>query len=287
MPEVDTIIEKLKTCELPPLPDLIQKIMKLTQDIYADPNDISDLVKMDVSLSTGVLKLANSVAFGYAGKVSSTSEAINRVGITRMRDMVLSMSLINNFHYLNGIDFGQFWNHCLAVGLASELIGKKVKRLSVEREYLYTAGLLHKVGILLLAQNFPEDYQTVLDRMSEEEDRDLWEIEKEVIGVSHNEASHYVFDQWQFPNEVSDVAMHYNDPINAPEKTCEAVYIVHIANFACLNQGIGVGIDRFPLSFYDDAWSSIGLDEEAIPEMIEEVEQMTKRANAIFSAAES
>ena len=278
------ITEKLRSCELPALPVLTQKIIRLTQDIYTDPNDIAELVKMDMSLSTAVLRVANSVAFGYAGKVSSINESINRIGITRMRDMVLSVSLLKKFRNLKGIDFEQFWKHCLSVGLACDVISKRCHARGINSEHLYTAGLLHKAGILLLAQNFPEEYQKVLDEVNKEE-KDLWELEKEIIGVTHNEASHFVFDNWQFPEEVSKAALYYNDPASAPDDMKDVVYVVHIANFACLNQGIGVGIERFPISFYDDAWNSMELDVEDIPDLLEEVNVLREKARDILEAA--
>jgi len=280
----EEIREQLKTCELPPFPELTHKIIALTQDFYADPNDIADLVKMDMSLSASVLKIANSVAYGYSGKVSSITEAINRVGITAMRDLVLSVSLVNKFKTLNGIDFRQFWIHSLGVALTSDLISKHAGKRGIAKDHLYTAGLLHKVGILLLAQNFPEGYQQVLDEVKDGE-TELWELEKNIIGVTHMQASDFVFDNWQFPREVSDVALYYNDPVNAPEDTKDLIHIVHIANFACLNQGIGVGIDRFPVSFYDEAWENIGLKVEEIPELLEEVHETTDRAKVILEAS--
>ena len=280
----EEIREQLKSCELPPFPELTQKIIALTQDYYADPNDIADLVKMDMSLSASVLKIANSVAYGYSGKVSSISEAINRVGISAMRDLVLSVSLVSKFKSLNGIDFRQFWIHSLAVALTSDVIQKHAGKRGIAHDHLYTAGLLHKVGILLLAQNFPIGYQQVLDEVKKDE-RELWELEKEIIGVTHMQASDFVFDHWQFPREVSDVALYYNDPVNAPEDTRDLIYIVHIANFACLNQGIGVGIDRFPISFYDEAWESVGLKVEEIPDLLSEVHETTDRAKVILEAS--
>jgi HD-like signal output (HDOD) protein len=280
----DHITDKLRAAVLPPLPELTQKIIRLTQDFYADPNDIADLVKMDLSLSTSVLKVANSVAFGYAGKVSSIGEAINRIGITRMRDMVLSVSLIHNFRTLRGIDFGQFWNHCLAVGLGAEIIERRATGKSYNSEYTYTAGLLHKVGILLLAQNFPDEYQKVLEEIKNEE-MDLWELEREFIGVTHNEASQIVFEHWQFPKEVSSAARYYNDPGLVPQEGKEITYIVHIANFACLNQGIGVGIERFPVSFFDEAWDAIGLQVEDIPSILEEIHILSRKAKEILEAS--
>ena len=279
------ITEKLRQCELPALPVLAHKIMRMTQDPYVDPNDIADLVKMDMSLSTSVLRVANSVAFGYAGKVSSIGEAVSRIGLTRMRDMVLSVSLVSQFRTLKGIDFCQFWNHCLSVGLATEIIENRARNLSQwHRDYTYTSGLLHKAGILLLAQNFPDEYQKVLEEVANQE-RDLWELEKEHLGITHNEASHIVFQKWQFPSEVADVALYYNDPEHVPEASREITYMVHIANFACLNQGIGVGIDRFPVSFYDPAWESIGLSVDDIPSILEAVNEQTQKAREILEAA--
>jgi two-component system, cell cycle response regulator len=279
------ITDKLKQCELPSLPLLAQKIIRLTQNMSTDPNDIADLVKMDISLSASVLRVANSVAFGYAGKVSSINESINRIGIKRMRDMVLSVSLVQQFKNLKGIDFEQFWNHCLSVGLAAEIIAKRSQYSGENSEHIYTAGLLHKVGIILLAQNFPEQYQQVLDEVGNDE-KDLWELEKSIIGITHNEASHFVFNSWKFPDEVSQTALYYNDPAQAPEKIKRTVYVVHIANFACLNQGVGVGIERFPISFYDEAWNSIGLEVEDIPELLEEVGILTGRAKDILEAVQ-
>ncbi len=278
------ITEKLTSCKLPPLPAIIQEIIQLTQDIYADPYDVANLVKVDLSLSASVLKIANSVAFGYAGSVSSIEEGISRIGISRIRDMVLSVSLIKDFRTVNGLDFQQFWLHSLAVAFASEIIEKNARNLVKPSNHTYTAGLLHKIGIVLLAQNFTPEYEKIIKEVKKAK-RELWEIEIDLIGVSHTQASGHVFSEWNLPEIVRDVAVHYNDPINAPDKSKELVYIVHLANFACLNQGIGAGIDLFPISFYDKAWETIGMQTDDIPQILTAVHDLSKTAKGIIELA--
>jgi hypothetical protein len=81
------------------------------------------------------------------------------------------------------------------------------------------------------------------------------------------------------------VAMYYNNPAASPKNMQEIIFTVHIANFVCLNQGIGVGIEKFPISFYDEAWNSIGLLVDEIPSILEEVNVLSKKAREILDAS--
>ena len=54
---------------------------------------IADLIEKDTVLAGNILKLVNSALYGLAGTVNSIRHAVSLLGITKLRNAALSMSV--------------------------------------------------------------------------------------------------------------------------------------------------------------------------------------------------
>ena len=92
--DLRTAIGQIK--ELPPLPGVAAKIMKLAADPLADSKKLAAIVELDPLLTTQVIRWASSSLYGYKGKISSVQDAINRVlGYQFVFDLVLGLSALS------------------------------------------------------------------------------------------------------------------------------------------------------------------------------------------------
>src|SRR5690606_20493549 len=74
---------------LPTLPSTSSRLVAMLGDREVDLNEVSDIVRIDESLSLTVLKYANSAAYGSPGREFNLRESIVRLG----NDMLLKIVL--------------------------------------------------------------------------------------------------------------------------------------------------------------------------------------------------
>ncbi|GIW55297.1 MAG: hypothetical protein KatS3mg082_1701 [Nitrospiraceae bacterium] len=112
----------------------------------------------------------------------------------------------------------------------------------------YTAGLLHDVGILILATCLPGPSGAVLAR-ADDERRALADIERQALGTTHAEIGAYLLGLWGLCDPVVEAVAYHHAPLQCLAKTFSALTAVHVANALeqeCLTSeedGPSVGVD--------------------------------------------
>lgn len=76
---------------LPTFPDNINQIMSLINKPDSSIQNITELVSRDVSLSTNILKLANSASFSQRARVEDLEDAIKVIGLSELNNILLSL----------------------------------------------------------------------------------------------------------------------------------------------------------------------------------------------------
>tara|TARA_B100001248_G_scaffold262700_2_gene261126 strand:+ start:14925 stop:15797 length:873 start_codon:yes stop_codon:yes gene_type:complete len=288
MPATQQILEELKAkSKLPSLPKVINKLLSLISNPMASLEDISNIISLDPATGGRILRLANSVSFGFSEKTASIDEAIGRIGFQSTCDIVVSMALINTFDKVDGVELNQFWLHSLSVAFAAQLIEKRSPKINGLSDEAYTAGLFHDLGILVLANYFGEKYSEVIQTAYDDE-QPLRIVEKEMLGIGHPEAGHALLSHWEIPEIISKAAWDHQRPAAPHEGSTPGeimAQVIHMANFACNHQGIHNGIDTCGFSFSEATWFDMGLSVESIPEMIEEVLMKVEATHNILNAA--
>jgi HD-like signal output (HDOD) protein len=59
----------------------------------------------------------------------------------------------------------------------------------------------------------------------------LYQVEQQLIGVSHAEVGAYLLGIWGLPTPVVEAVAHHHCPDRIPHDALDAVGIVHIANY--------------------------------------------------------
>lgn len=278
----ETIIEKLHSANnLPSFPDVVIKLSELLQSSSANTGEISQVIRTDPALTSAILRLANTLAFNVSGNVSSIDEAVIRIGFKSISDMALSISVIKNFSDEGLINYPTYWKHCLSVAYGTQVIEQYATKIHGSDNSMYTAGLLHDIGILIFDQLFSEYYYEVLVE-AKQRDTQLYKIEQEILGIDHAEVGAMMLKRWKLPPGIVDAVRFQYTPYIKTEHSNMSTKILHMADFACNNQGISNGIEAFPLDFSKAAWFDTGLEINDVPLIIKLVNQQTKKAQEIL-----
>ena len=151
---------------LPPLPATAQEILTCFGDEFIDADKVTAVVEGDPGICAKLLGLANSAYFGLAEPVNTISEAISRVlGVDTVRSLVLAMAIQKSFNAKDCPEFDveRFWmQSLLAAECCKKIAFADDKAEDCDRDFAYSAGLCHNLGLMALAHVEPQRTNKVL-----------------------------------------------------------------------------------------------------------------------------
>ncbi|OGR02267.1 MAG: hypothetical protein A2284_08965 [Deltaproteobacteria bacterium RIFOXYA12_FULL_61_11] len=229
--------------DLPTISNVYNEIIQAI-DSDADIEKIAVLAKLDIALSAKVLKIVNSPVYQSLGKeVTDVETGVVRLGTVEFKKIVISLSVIETFgSFSNKLDYQHFWQHCLTTAFITleafaKISAKKLgKKVSGE---LYSAALLHDIGILILDHYFPDYYEKVLLAARSPNAPKIIELEQEMLEITHEEVGEIIALRWQLPEHLRAAIRYHHNIKDYTGKYEPIVRVVKIANEICTLQGIG------------------------------------------------
>lgn len=146
-------IEKIQNNEdqLPSLPTITLEIRNATSNPNVSVNQLTNLISQDPSLTVIIMKHASSALYRSAEKPKNLNEAINRLGMSAVENIVLSHSIKSLFvlrdHHLKSL-YKQAWRRQTLKACMSLYLAKTIHYPRPEDALV--ASLLSEVGTLSL-----------------------------------------------------------------------------------------------------------------------------------------
>jgi HD-like signal output (HDOD) protein len=142
--------------------------------------------------------------------VDTVHKAVLRIGVAGIRMAVLSLGVVERFgsiafeHHLNT---QLFWEHSIACGLIAAALARELQHK--ESDSAFTAGLLHDLGRIILAERLGAEYVSVLDAARDAQvPVDIAEMR--LLMASHADVIGRLLLSWRFPKElVGPVVYHH------------------------------------------------------------------------------
>src|SRR5579884_3495590 len=164
---IRTSLEKMES--VPTLPAILRPLLNyVDQPIeQMEVQKIVELVSCDEAIAAQCLRLANSSLYSRIREVTTIRGAVMALGVRRLRDMLLSSSLVRLLPQQNGlIDPVAFWEHSFGCALVSRHFAQRISSREPERAYL--AGLLHDLGELVNSISIPDQFRAASEQAAAE-----------------------------------------------------------------------------------------------------------------------
>lgn len=195
------------------LPSLSTVVLELLSTLNHEDVDSELLVAkigQDQVLAARTLKLANSSFYGMTVPVATIQDAVSILGRRAIRRLASSAALMVVFPLKSqaGFDAQALWRHAVATAIFA---GELARLIRSDEDTAYVAGLLHDVGRLALATQFPDAYaQAMAYRM--ERTCTVTMAETAILGIDHADAGAALIDHWHLaPSLQQAVAAHHRD----------------------------------------------------------------------------
>ncbi|MCE9500042.1 MAG: HDOD domain-containing protein, partial [Leptospira sp.] len=149
--KVDSILNDIN--KLPSVSGVVIKIMEMARNPSVSIQDLSAEISKDPSITAAIIKLSNSAYYRASKPIKTVQESLMTLGIRTVKEIILvtaAKGILNKDVQGYQIDADSMWLHSLVVAELSSKIAEK-KKLPVEKDLVFTAGLLNDIGKLVLA----------------------------------------------------------------------------------------------------------------------------------------
>jgi putative nucleotidyltransferase with HDIG domain len=263
---LDDIVRHLE--DLPSLPAVVMELLSSIDQEDVDISVLAKKVSHDQALTAKTLRLANSSLFGLQVKVTTIQQAITFLGFQTTRNLITAAAVTGCFPsgQCPGFDDKAFWRHSIAAAACCKVIARRVR---LNQDYAFTAGLLHDIGRLVLVSTFAPEYQKVM-AYRKANDGYVLDAERAVMGVDHVQAGVALAEHWGFSDTMKTAIAFHHDP-DAPGAGLLAA-LVHVANAIVHALDLAGEDDDLVPAVSAAAWAALGLNQEAYLHVFRETE---------------
>ena len=223
--------------DLPTLSPAHQRIISIMScdDMEVEINELVEAIQSDQGLSMRTLRIARSAGYGFQGNLLPS--AITFLGIQKVRQIVQGAIILEIFEDQEDRQAGDlspraFWKHSIACGMVMQ----KISRDNAKSKH-FMAGLLHDVGKMVLDVKF-RSYARAIGEIVQREQLSRYQVEQELLGITHAEIGLEVASLWQLPREICESIAHHHTPSVAPRHRL-LTSLVYLADIAVHKMAIG------------------------------------------------
>lgn len=194
------IQQALRTNEAASLPEVIKLIEELSSRAFTiSVQELADLISRDTMVTARVIQTANTFGYNPFGHtVTTVTQAIHVVGFNKIRNLALSMLLIEKA--LHGSQ-PEALRESAALALCSGLFAQALTSIHPDQdsEQAFVFACLRHYGRLLLTTFLCEEFKQVQQRPVSESEADAC---RRVFGLTPLELTNRIFEDSHLPRAI-------------------------------------------------------------------------------------
>jgi putative nucleotidyltransferase with HDIG domain len=234
-PPVEPVPMPWPPADLPPFPAVALRALNVMSGTDTSLRELCELIRPDPVFSAEILRIANSPLVAFPKEITSVLQASMLLGFRRLKSVAITVGLRTYLSKSYTPALASCWRHSVACAMIAE---KTAPWAWLEKDFAYTAGIMHDIGRIALATVLPESYARVLERASQEPCNFL-EMEREVCGIDHCQAGLALVRAWKLPQDFIETTFHHHDPLT------DARGPAHVIQLSCaLAEALGFSAVR-------------------------------------------
>lgn len=252
---------------IPPLPDLVSRLLTLLNRQDTEPHHLEELMQNDQVLVAKMLAMVNSPFYGLSRPITTVRDAVMVLGFRGVRSLVLATStakFLQRDYSCYGHEPKGLWLHGVCVAAGAKHIARHCGLGQEVAEMLFVGGLLHDIGKLLLAPYLTQRQVAATPEHPAEE------CERQLLGLDHTEAGALVTAKWNLSLEIQEIIKAHHDVV--AESQVVSIAIVRLADAIAHERGIGFAPGRAPKSIVlPGDLATVGLSPQAWDQLRKDV----------------
>jgi len=236
---VDVIEQVIQSGEVT-LPVFNPTALRVQQELVKKEPDtrvLEQLITGDQSLSSQVLRMANSAFYRGLAEIMTVKAAIVRLGMREIGRIVLLSASQSQFRSkeaeINKV-MKKLWQHSAGCALAANWLAKRCKFVDLSSQAFF-AGLLHDVGKLFVLMVIEQVKRKNANLAMTDA------LFMEAMDTLHARQGYDLMLQWHMPEQYCIVVRDHHEP-DADSKNY-LLLIVRLADMACHKLGVSLNPD--------------------------------------------
>lgn len=234
---------------LPTLPEVANKLLKIINDPTTTAVDVANLISRDLSLTSKVLRLANSAFYGIPRTVTTVQNAVVILGLKVINTMVFSITVVKMFPGDGRNELfsrKKFWAHSLACAVIARQLALRMRKFTLfDPEECFCAGLIHDIGRVVLDQYFHDEFLKAIQKAVQSK-ISLLQAEQDVFGFTHMDVGDWLTSRWELPQDIRVPIVYHHTP-GRTEYAREITTLVHLADSITYDINFGLpGLETRP-----------------------------------------
>ena len=258
--------------KLPPFPAVALRALNVMAGTETSLAELCNLVRCDPVFAGEILRIANSPLVAFSKEITSILQASMLLGFRRLRRVVVTVGLRSYMEKSFTPALRACWRHSIACAMVAERIARWN---SIDRDFAYTAGILHDIGRVALATVDPQAYSDLIERAAGGTARDALQYERESFGIDHCSAGRLLAIAWKLPEDYLEITSHHHEPLTRQENVTEVVrlscLLADALGFAAAPRGTPRSSDEILVEFPDSIRKHLPGAEELAAEIAKEI----------------
>jgi HD-like signal output (HDOD) protein len=213
---------------LPHFPENVMILLSMTKDPKSQVNTLAKKISADPTLTADLLRLVNSAYFMLPRRVIDILEAVKLIGLKGLQNLLLSYGtqkvLGQTYRHMRSL-----WDHSYQTALYAYLLARSLKRSYSLLDDVYVTGILHDLGLIVVAYLHPSLQKKIRD-FCNEKNIPLKVLEDFSYGLNHADTGGLIAAKWNFPDQLVEGIKYHHEPLNAPLRHKDVVFCVYLAN---------------------------------------------------------
>jgi putative nucleotidyltransferase with HDIG domain len=203
--------------DLAALPQVVMRVMDLTNDPKATAADLEKIIALDQALAAKILTLANSSYYGLPRRVSTLREAVVFLGFKTLRNMAMTITTFNLFLGRSdtpALARRALWRHSVDTAQCARVVTGLLPPTMQEAigiDQAYTCGLLHDVGKMALDRSRHALFVSITQIAHAHQVR-FSVIEAEVLPFGHGQIGASLATRWNLPPMLCEAIAYHHTP---------------------------------------------------------------------------
>jgi signal transduction histidine kinase/HD-like signal output (HDOD) protein len=228
------ILQKADVDRLPSLPHVLLQLLDICHDESLSFNDLANILRQDPALYARVCSVCHhhDCEAGHQLNTDTTSSiesSLQHLGINTIKSIAVTATVQQFFSRtsLERTDFlKEHWRHSLYCADVARAIAEICNYSDTDE--VYTTGLLHNIGQLVLETAYPDKYTTTFAQLSD--DTIFHDLEQDEFGTTHQQVGAELLKRHGANSFVYDAVLYHHESVENILDAHPLVKIINLAN---------------------------------------------------------
>ncbi|MEQ8225150.1 MAG: HDOD domain-containing protein, partial [Candidatus Eremiobacterota bacterium] len=172
-----------------------------------DFNKVSAMIKHDPAITSKIIQIAKSPAYGFYKQDINLNTAVTILGVKKATEIIGIAANRDLFKSVSNTElYKQICYHSLGVGIFAKLLSP---HMDLSEDEMFMIGIMHDVGKIILYISMPVEYEELIN-ITREDFIPVIDAERKYMNIDHCEVGKIAMNEWNYGRQFVDTASYHH-----------------------------------------------------------------------------